>query len=638
MTTKTPPSLFQVLKNAELLEYHDKLRGALKLRNAQDLEDVDEKDLTAIGMSRPEQKRLRREQAKLMPSSFAVRLRRVFGRNGEGVASTSSLPDESEGQHVIPVESVELCRELGRGEFGICFQGTWNLSNGDSIQKVPPEKLKSNPTCFLQEAAVMTRMRHENVIRMYGVVLDVKSVQLVSELAPYGALLDCLKRPVWDEPFSVDKLCDFALQIATGMRYLVDQRLIHRDLAARNVLVANLSKILHAIDTQRKTLDCPLACPEQFYGLMQNCWHHNPDQRLKFDEIVQLIPELMPQLLVTVVENRQVDKLQFSKGEIIILLKKSDEKFWIGAKRNGEIGAFQPDKTVAHLGAENPTGTKKSPIQTMQPPKEKKKEKRKILISEPQGDLRHTCHVGVDGKVFGLIHVGKGDLQPLIGLSDPKSLQRPIAPLRPTRSSNDTHSMKSNRSVEAAQLMANGYDVPQSTARSPLQRPDVPEKPPRNAEAAQPPALPPKPAARIKPQRSLQTEASAPAAAHRTKSLPKSSGSSGIFTGTGSDLDTRDPINTFNNSSQLLDEVLSDLQQDITDFSISTFDFSDTRPLLPPKTSPLTTQQMTDVRPLTHQEGERLERRINIEHKKSGTIASSGFRSISTSRFCRLGN
>jgi hypothetical protein len=33
------------------------------------------------------------------------------------------------------------------------------------------------------------------------------------------------------------------------------------------------------------------------------------------------------------------------------------------------------------------------------------KEQKKLLISEPQGDLRHTCHVGLDGKVFGLIHV-----------------------------------------------------------------------------------------------------------------------------------------------------------------------------------------------------------------------------------------
>lgn len=55
-----------------------------------------------------------------------------------------------------------------------------NLFFQVAIKRVPPEKLRSNPTCFLQEAAVMTRMRHEHVIRMYGVVLDTKSVMLVS--------------------------------------------------------------------------------------------------------------------------------------------------------------------------------------------------------------------------------------------------------------------------------------------------------------------------------------------------------------------------------------------------------------------------------------------------------------------------
>lgn len=90
----------------------------------------------------------------------------------------------SDEQHIISPDSIEICRELGRGEFGICYQGTWTLPHGDAIQvaikRVPPEKLKSNPMSFLQEAGVMTRMRHENVIRMYGVVLDTKSVMLVS--------------------------------------------------------------------------------------------------------------------------------------------------------------------------------------------------------------------------------------------------------------------------------------------------------------------------------------------------------------------------------------------------------------------------------------------------------------------------
>lgn len=67
------------------------------------------------------------------------------------------------------------------------------------------------------------------------------------------------------------------------------------------------------------------------------------------------------------------------------------------------------------MGAENPTATKPFSLTSNGQPKTKEKEtknvkikdkeKRKLLISEPQGDLRHTCHVGLDGKVFGLIHV-----------------------------------------------------------------------------------------------------------------------------------------------------------------------------------------------------------------------------------------
>lgn len=144
-------------------------------------------------------------------SVVAFQLRKVFGKSdgrvSDSTPSTSAL-DDSE-QHIIPAESINLCKELGKGEFGCVFQAAWHPphSSGDVIQvskkincqpyfsafqvavkRVLPEKLVTNPMNFLSEAAIMTKMRHEHVIRLYGVVLDTKAVMLVSTSARKACL------------------------------------------------------------------------------------------------------------------------------------------------------------------------------------------------------------------------------------------------------------------------------------------------------------------------------------------------------------------------------------------------------------------------------------------------------------------
>lgn len=89
-------------------------------------------------------------------------------------------------------------------------------------------------------------------------------------------------------------------------------------------------------------------------------------------------------------------------------------EYWKGALRNGQTGLFKPSETVAYLGAENPAPSLdskllKSPANVKKLAKNAQKlppEKKKLLISEPQGEVLHTCHVGIDGKSFGLLQVG----------------------------------------------------------------------------------------------------------------------------------------------------------------------------------------------------------------------------------------
>jgi hypothetical protein len=91
---------------------------------------------------------------------------------------------------------------------------------------------------------------------------------------------------------------------------------------------------------------------------------------------------------------------------------------------------------------------------------------------------------------------------------------------------------------------------------------------------------------------------------------------------------------SFHDSSQLLDEVLTTLQKDISDFSLSTInDFSDTRPLLKSSQRRNDRQSTEDpgsispthVRTLTEPETERLSKRINDEHKKAARSLAKEF-------------
>eukprot|EP00731_Ephydatia_muelleri_P038610 Em0829g1a len=92
----------------------------------------------------------------------------------------------------------------------------------------------SVPRELLQEGAVMAMMDHINVVRLYSVCMG-KQMMLVSQFVRLGSLLSYIKKN--QATLDADSMLNFSKQIADGMAYLEEKRMVHRDLAARNVLV-----------------------------------------------------------------------------------------------------------------------------------------------------------------------------------------------------------------------------------------------------------------------------------------------------------------------------------------------------------------------------------------------------------------
>ncbi|XP_064459507.1 activated Cdc42 kinase-like [Ornithodoros turicata] len=504
----TGPSLYEFLLEAELSSYYDALRNDLKVSSVGQLKYVEEDDLSHLGMSRPEQRRLRKYFHKYFPQTYLRKIKQLILPKTRDDADQSSvlLLDSSSEQrgggtvkvpskHIIPADSIIINKELGVGEFGVVQQGVWTNEEGDRIQVaikcLSKEQMQNNPMEFLKEAAIMHTIDHEHIVRLYGVVLDSISLMLVTELAPLRSLLECLKETVLRPSFPVMALCDFAVQICDGMQYLESKRLIHRDLAARNILVFAKNKvkisdfglsralgvgkdyyqtnfnvnlklpiawcapecinylrftsasdvwaygvtlwemfsygfqpwaaltgqqILEAIDEPNlQRLEQPECCPKEYYALMLKCWQHDPNKRPKFSEILQVLPECKPEQVQAATDcldessggslKLKKDALIYRTGDVITVLHKrvDNSALWKGVTSSGKTGLFNPATTIAYFGQNPPANNTHF---TRWDGKSggayaSRRRLRPDMISRPQGDLKHTSHVGLDGAFFG---------------------------------------------------------------------------------------------------------------------------------------------------------------------------------------------------------------------------------------------
>jgi serine/threonine protein kinase len=122
-------------------------------------------------------------------------------------------------------------QELGAGGAGTVYEGTWQ-GQRVAIKKLPGRFTRAAD----QEMQLISKLRHDNVVRYFTVEKSNTSVCLVMELILGGTVFDFIQREF--EQTNYWATTHRILQdISIGMNYLHEQNIIHGDLKSHNILL-----------------------------------------------------------------------------------------------------------------------------------------------------------------------------------------------------------------------------------------------------------------------------------------------------------------------------------------------------------------------------------------------------------------
>ncbi|XP_020089438.1 receptor protein kinase TMK1-like [Ananas comosus] len=172
-------------------------------------------------------------------------------RSGESSVSSNTRIIEA-GNFIISLQVLRNATKnfaqenvLGRGGFGVVYKGMLHDGTMIAVKRMEASVLSNKAIDeFQAEIAVLTKVRHRNLVSILGYSIEDAERLLVYEYMPQGALSKHLFR--WKqlglEPLSWKKRLNIALDVARGMEYLhnlAHQCFIHRDLKSSNILLGD---------------------------------------------------------------------------------------------------------------------------------------------------------------------------------------------------------------------------------------------------------------------------------------------------------------------------------------------------------------------------------------------------------------
>ncbi|KAK1297846.1 putative serine/threonine-protein kinase [Acorus calamus] len=139
-------------------------------------------------------------------------------------------------------DNFNASRELGDGGFGTVYKGKLRDGRIVAVKRLYENNYKRVEQ-FLNEVAILNRLRHTNLVSLYGCTSrHSRELLLVYEYVPNGTVADHLHGDLASEKFLAWPIrMSIAIETAEALAYLhaVEPQIIHRDVKTNNILLDN---------------------------------------------------------------------------------------------------------------------------------------------------------------------------------------------------------------------------------------------------------------------------------------------------------------------------------------------------------------------------------------------------------------
>ncbi|KAM4113291.1 hypothetical protein ACJW30_05G209300 [Castanea mollissima] len=164
---------------------------------------------------------------------------KIFPSDNLNQVEVQELPLFSFENLASATNNFHLSNKLGQGGFGSVYKG--KLSDG---QEIAVKRLSRTSAQgfeeFMNEAVVISKLQHRNLVRLLGCCVEGEERMLIYEYMPNKSLDAFLFDPCKYEPLDWRKRFNIIEGIGRGLLYLHRDsrlRIIHRDLKASNILL-----------------------------------------------------------------------------------------------------------------------------------------------------------------------------------------------------------------------------------------------------------------------------------------------------------------------------------------------------------------------------------------------------------------